>query len=339
MAKHRKSKSDDGPFLNRELSWIEFNFRVLEQAEDASLPPLERLKFAAIAASNADEFFMVRVGGLKMLKAQGTERPDPAGLTPTEQLALIAERMRELVERQHACLQKEIEPALRKGGIRRLELDELNAAQRRHVEAVFEDSIYPVVTPMAVAPDREFPLLAGLGLVLCVRLDGTPEEPGPRHALVAVPKNLPRFLTLPGETGFAYVLLEEVVRAHVGRLFPDVPVRECAAFRITRNADLGVREDLAGDLMAQMREVLVERKESDCVRLEIERSASPEAREFLRAALGVEAADVYAIPGPLDLAAFFRLANLSGFDALKIDPWAPQAVPEAPAAESIFAVL
>ena len=339
MAKNRKSKSDDGPFLNRELSWIEFNFRVLEQAEDAGLPPLERLKFAAIAASNADEFFMVRVGGLKMLKAQGTERPDPAGLTPTEQLALIAERMRELVERQHACLQKEIEPALRKGGIRRLELDELNAAQRRHVEAVFEDSIYPVVTPMAVAPDREFPLLAGLGLVLCVRLDGTPEEPGPRHALVAVPKNLPRFLTLPGETGFAYVLLEEVVRAHVGRLFPDVPVRECAAFRITRNADLGVREDLAGDLMAQMREVLVERKESDCVRLEIERSASPEAREFLRAALGVEAADVYAIPGPLDLAAFFRLANLSGFDALKIDPWAPQAVPEAPAAESIFAVL
>jgi polyphosphate kinase len=274
-----------------------------------------------------------------MLKAQGTERPDPAGLTPTEQLALIAERMRELVERQHACLQKEIEPALRKGGIRRLGLDELNAAQRRHVEAVFEDSIYPVVTPLAVAPDREFPLLAGLGLVLCVRLDGTPEEPGPRHALVAVPKNLPRFLTLPGETGFAYVLLEEVVRAHVGRLFPDVPVRECAAFRITRNADLGVREDLAGDLMAQMREVLVERKESDCVRLEIERSASPEAREFLRAALGVEAADVYAIPGPLDLAALSRLANLSGFDALKIEPWAPQAVPEAPAAESIFAVL
>ena len=338
MAKDKKSK-EEALFLNRELSWIEFNFRVMQQAEDAALPPLERLKFAAITASNADEFFMVRVGGLKLLKRQGEERPDPAGLSPSEQLAEISARLHELVERQHACLLKEIEPALRKGGIRRLRMEELSAAQLRHAEALFEDSVFPVVTPVAVAPDREFPLLAGLGLALYVRLAGTPEDPAPRHALVAMPKSLPRFLTLPGETGFSYVLLEEVVRAYVGRLFPGVDVLECAAFRITRNADMGVREDLAGDLLAQMREVLVERKESDCVRLELEKSASKEAQAFLRAALDVEAADVYAVPGPLDLAAFFRLANLAGYDALKIEPWAPQAAPEAPAAESAFAVL
>ena len=154
-----------------------------------------------------------------------------------------------------------------------------------------------------------------------------------------MPKSLPRFLTLPGETGFAYVLLEEIVRAYAGRLFPGVAVQECAAFRITRNADVGVREDLAGDLLERMREVLVERKESDCIRLEIEKRASKEAQAFLRQALAVADADVYAVPGPLDLAAFFRLANLAGFDALKIEPWNPQPVPETPPAESSFAAL
>ena len=339
MAKEPKRKTAETPFLNRELSWIEFNFRVLQQAEDAALPPLERLKFAAITASNADEFFMVRVGGLKMLERQGEERPDPAGLAPAEQLAEISARMHALVERQHACLAKEIEPALRKGGIRRLRMDELTAAQRRHVDALFADSIFPVITPVAVDPGGEFPLLAGLGLALYVRLDGTPDDPAPRHAIVAVPKNLPRFLALPGETGFPYVLLEEAIRVHVGQLFPGVAVRECAAFRITRNADMGVRDDLADDLMAQMREVLVERKESDCVRLELEKRASKEAQAFLRAALDVADTDVYAVPGPLDLAAFFRLANLAGTDALKIEPWTPQTAPEAPPAESAFAVL
>jgi polyphosphate kinase len=339
MSKDKKSKEESPLFLSRELSWIEFNFRVLAQAEDATLSPLERLKFAAITASNADEFFMVRVGGLKLLQSQGEERPDPAGLTASEQLAEISARMHELVERQHLCLQKDIEPALRKGGIRRLGMEELSAAQLRHVEALFDDFIFPVISPVAVSPGEEFPPLAGLGIAIYVRLAGAPEEGGARHALVAVPKNLARFLTLPGETGFSHILLEEVIRAYAGKLFPGVPVLECAAFRITRNADMSVREDLAGDLLAQMREVLTERKESDCVRLEIEQRASKEAQAFLRLALKVEDADVYAVPGPLDLAAFFRLANLSGYDALKIEPWAPQAVPEAAATESMFDIL
>ncbi len=339
MSKDKKGKEGESLFLNRELSWIEFDFRVMQQAEDSALPPLERLKFAAITASNADEFFMVRVGGLKMLQRQGGERPDPAGLAPSGQLAEISVRMHELVERQHACLQKEIEPQLRKGGIRRLRMEELSAAQLRHVEAMFEDFIFPVITPVAVPPDGEFPLLAGLGLALYVRLEGAPAEGGARHAIVAVPKGLARFLTLPGETGFGYILLEEIIRAYAGRLFPGVKVEECAAFRITRNADMSVRDDLAGDLMAQMREVLVERRESDCVRLEIEKQASKEARAFLRTALKVEDADVYAVPGPLDLAAFFRLANLPGYEAMKIEPWSPQAVPEAPPSEPMFEVL
>ena len=338
MSKGKKAKVDS-TLLSRELSWIEFNFRVLEQAEDDSLPPLERLKFAAITASNADEFFMVRVGGLKWLQRQGEGRPDPAGLSVADQLSRISVRMHSMVERQHLCLQKDIEPLLRKGGIRRLRMEELNAAQLRHVEALFDDFIFPVISPVAVKPDDEFPLLAGLGIALYVRLEGTPEEGGSRHALVAVPKGLARFLTLPGEASFSYILLEEVIRTYVGRLFPGVRVLECAAFRITRNADMSVREDLAGDLLEQMREVLTERKESDCVRLEIEKRASKEAVAFLKAALKVEEADIYAVSGPLDLGAFFRLAGLSGYDALKIEPWSPQAVPEAPPTESIFDTL
>ncbi|NLG35475.1 MAG: polyphosphate kinase 1 [Lentisphaerae bacterium] len=337
--KKKRGKPGGTAFLNRELSWIAFNFRVLEQAEDASLPPLERLKFAAITASNADEFFMVRVGGLKLLQRQGEEHPDPAGLTPTEQLAKISARMHELVERQHAALSKEIEPLLRKGGIRRLRMEELSPAQWRHVEAIFDDAVYPVISPVAVTPGEEFPLLAGLAITLHVRLEAAPGETDARHALVAVPRGLPRFIALPGESGFTYILLEEIIRAFADRLFPGVKVLDCAAFRITRNADMGVREDLAGDLLDQMREVLTERQESDGVRLEIEKGASPEARAFLREALRVDEADIYPVPGPLDLAAFFRLANLSGYDALKIEAWSPQAVPEASAADSMFEVI
>ena len=339
MSKKKTTGAKSSPFLNREQSWIEFNFRVLAQAEDSALPPLERLKFLAITASNADEFFMVRVGGLKQLQRQGEERPDPAGLTPSEQMSAISERMHDLVARQYACLQQEIEPLLRKGGIRRMRMSELSAAQLRHVEAMFDDFMFPVISPVAVSSSSDFPLLSGLGICLYVRLEPEAGSGEARHALVAVPRELARFLSLPGESGFCHVLLEDVIRVCVDRLFPGVKVLECAAFRITRNADMGVREDLAGDLLVQMREVLTERKESDCIRLEIEKRASKEAQGFLRAALNVGDDDVYFIPGPLDLSAFFRLSNLAGYDALKIEPWVPQPAPEAPAPESMFEIL
>ena len=339
MSQKKTSKPKASAFLNRELSWAEFNFRVLAQAEDAGLPPMERLKFLAISASNADEFFMVRVGGLKQLRREGEERADPSGLRPSEQLAAIAQKMHEMVERQHACLAKEVEPALRKGGIRRLRIDELSSAQARHVEAFFDDYVFPAITPVALEPGEDFPLLPGLEIALLARLAPAAEGGEARRALVAVPRGMARFLALPGEAGYSYVLLEDVVRAHVGRLFPGVEVLECSAFRITRNADMSVREDMAGDLLSQMREILTERKESDCIRLEVEKRASREAKAFLRAALGVEEADTYAVPGPLDLSAYFRLANLAGYEAMKIEPWTSQAVPEVPPQESLFDVI
>jgi len=333
------SKSTKPLFLNRELSWIEFNSRVLAQAEDATLPALERLKFIAITSSNADEFFMVRVGGLKFLQKRGKETPDPAGLEPSVQLAEISSRMHALVERQHQCLLKEIEPRLRKGGIRRLRISELNTAQRRHVDSMFKEFIFPVVSPIAVHADEPFPLLAGLGLALYVRLEGETPDSEFRHALVGLPKGLARFLTVPSDTGFSYILLEEVIRARMEKLFPGVPVKECAVFRITRNADMSVRDDLAGDLLVQMREVLSERQESDCVRLEVEKRTSKAAVTFLQQALSVGPADIYRVSGPLNLAAFFRLANLPGYDGMKLEPWAPQTVPEVTPNETMFEIL
>jgi len=339
MSKKTSPKSDKPLFFNRELSWIEFNSRVLAQAEDASLPALERLKFIAITSSNADEFFMVRVGGLKFLQKQGKEVPDPAGLAPSVQLSEISERMHALMARQHHCLLKEIEPRLRKGGIRRLRMSELTAAQRRHIEGMFEEFIFPVVSPVAVHEDNPFPLLAGLGLALYVRLAGETAESGPRHALVGLPKGLARFLTVPCSSGFSYILLEEVIRARMERLFPGVKVQECAVFRITRNADMSVRDDLAGDLLNQMREVLTERQESDCIRLEVEKRASKAAVAYLQKALSVADQDTYAVPGPLNLSAFFRLANLPGYEGMKLASWVPQEVPEVSPDEPLFDIL
>ena len=340
VAPRKKSGSPrPAKFLNRELSWIAFNFRVLEQAEDVSLPPLERLKFLAITASNADEFFMVRVGGLKLLQREGKLKPEPSGLTPAQQLAKISERMHEMVERQHKALANKIEPQLRKGGIRWLQMEELSSAQFHHVEAIFDDAIFPVITPIAVSAEDEFPLLPGLGITLHVRLEPASGETGCRHALIAVPRGLARFIVLPSEEDHSYILLEEVIFAFVDRLFPGVEVRECVAFRISRNADMSVREDLAGDLLEQMREVLTERKESDCVRLELEQRASAESKTFLQQALQVEENDIYLSPGPLDLAAFYRLANWPGHDALKVDEWLPQPVPDVSPNELMFDVL
>lgn len=340
MAKSKKAKFAGPRFLNRELSWIEFNFRVLGEAEDKRLPPLERLNFLAITASNEDEFFMVRVGGLKMLQWAGEARPDPAGLSPNQQLKLISERMHHLLIRQYQCWNNELEPALQTAGIRRLQIGELTAPQLRHIEQLFENEIFPVLSPMALDDEEPFPLLGGLGITMYVQLAPEDAAGAARHAVLAVPKGLARFVALPAEgDGFLYVLLEDIIRQYVGRFFPGVEVLECAAFRITRNADMRVREDRAGDLLARMREVLTERKESECVRLEIERGASAAAKRFLRKALGLSQADIYEVPGPLDLSAFFRIASLSGFENLKTKAWISQASPDIPEDENMFNIL
>lgn len=325
--------------INRELSWLAFNRRVLEEALDTSLPLLERLKFLAITSSNLDEFFMVRVGGLQMLASQGSETPDPSGLKPAEQLAEMSRIVHQMVVDQYACLLEDLDPKLAAAGIQRLNVDELTPEQDTYVEGLFEHELYPVITPMAVDLEEPFPLLPGLGINLCVRLKTLKGADIPRFAVVAVPKGVARFITVPTERGYHYLLLEDIITAFLDRIFPGEPILESAPFRITRNADMSVREDAAGDLLEKMKEVLTERKQSSCVRLEIGKSASDVLRSFLTTSLDAGDTSLYSMPGPLDLSAFFRVASMSGFEPLKIEPWPPQPSPEIGPSESIFEAI
>lgn len=326
-------------FINRELSWLAFNERVLAEARDASTPLLERLKFLAITGSNLDEFFMVRVGGLQQLADEGRGKTDSAGLTPLEQLKDIGLRVRRLTAAQYACLIEELETALAAAGILRIRPNALPRKLERHLERFFDQDVYPVVTPIAADFEKEFPRLPGLRVNLLVRLKPLPGKRGVRHAVVTLPKSLARFITLPVEKGFQYVLLEDVAARYAAKLFSGESILETAPFRITRNADMSVREDKAADLLAEMKAILVERKHSIGIRLEIEETASAAARDFLRKALRIPEDRIYPVPGPLDLSAYFRIAGMAGFNDLKNEEWPPQPVPGLGPADSIFDVV
>lgn len=323
-------------FINRELSWLEFNQRVLDEATDASNPLLERLKFLAITASNLDEFFMVRVGGLQILAKRGKRRLDPSGLSPARQLKAIAQRVQQMVQDQYRCLLEELEPGLAAAKLRRSRPEELSDDHRQALQRVFENEVFPVYTPMAVEIGSNFPLLVNRALNVCVRLQ--PEEVGgeTRFAFIPLAGALSRFVRLPADDGYHYILLEDVVRCFSERFFPGVPVQEVVPFRITRNADMNVREDMAADLMVGMEEVLDARKQSDCVRLEVAAGASRDTLHFLRSALQVGLNDVYWAQGPLDLSGYMRLAGIAGFDHLRYENWQPRRSPDVDTTQSMF---
>lgn len=328
-------------YFNRELSWLEFNQRVLEEAADPQIPLLERLKFLAITSANLDEFFRVRVGSLQTLASEGVTLPDPSGMQPLQQLAAIRRRVRQMTDDQCRLYREDLEPALSAAGIRRLQPNELNAVQRRVLKQVFEDELYAVLTPMAVTAGKDFPLLVNQMLNVCVRLKHRADDPEkrPRFAVIPLGWALSRFIPLPTEAGYGYLLLEEAVAQFVEQFFIGNTVLECIPFRITRSADVSVEEDHAADFLAEMKLVLEERRSSHCVRLEIIEQAGPEMLAFLREALDVEAEGVYTLPSPLDMSAFFRLSERPGFDNLKYENWPPLASPEFPPGTKIFDVI
>ncbi|HVP91398.1 MAG TPA: polyphosphate kinase 1 [Terriglobales bacterium] len=331
--------AEPSPFLNRELSWLAFNRRVLEEALEADLPLLERLKFLAITASNLDEFFMVRVGGLQQIVAQGRNKPDFTGLTPAAQLKEIGWLTHQMTEDQYACL-KDLEDRLASEGISRVKGEDLSPAEVDFLERLFSREILPILTPIAIHPARPFPVLAGLRLNLLVRFrEGAGGGDEPRGAVVTLPRGSARFITLPVEEGYHFVLLEDVAARFAGLLFPGASILEVVPFRIIRNADMAVREDQAADLLAEMKEVLAERKQSACVRIEVADRASAAALVLLRDIFEAPADRVARLPGPLDLAAYFRLASMPGFETLKYDPWTPLPLLDIGAGESIFDVL
>jgi polyphosphate kinase len=329
----------EAKFLNRELSWLEFNQRVLDEARDDSIPLLERLKFLAITASNLDEFFMVRVGGLRLLIDRRLRTPDPSGMTPSEQMQAVGQRARQMIRDQYACFCDDLDPKLAEAGIKRVRGPELSERQMRAVEQIFDTEIFSVLTPMAVASAEEFPLVANQTLNVCVQLKPAPKTTEPRFAIIPLGRALPRFLTLGSDRGYAFVLLEDVVRRLIDRFFPGEEVVGHAPFRITRNADFALRDDLAPDLLVGMEGVLTARKHGQCVRLEVDADIGPELLAFLKKSVHVEDSDVFAVPGPVDLSSFMQLADLPGFDSLKNEPWPPQDSPDVEPGESMFEVL
>ena len=325
-------------FINRELSWLEFNQRVLEEALETASPLLERLKFLAITCTNLDEFMMVRVGGLRQLIQDGKKGTDPSGLTAEEQLDVLSRRTHDMVSRQYACFSA-LETGMAAAGLHRHRVDQLAPNLLDYLQGVFEHDIYPVLTPVAVESGDEFPRFPGLGLNLAVRLKPSDAESRKnRYAVVALPKRLGRFITLPIEKGHNYVLLEDVVGTFIDRIFPGEPIAEWAPFRITRNADMSVAEDV-GDFLLEMKEILYARKQSACVRLEVAQTASKTLLSFLQTATKLRDDYTYLIDGPVDLSPHFSLSRMTGFDDLRDKPWPPQASPSVQTGESMFEAI
>ncbi len=324
-SKAAKNKFEDPRlFINRELSWIAFNRRVLEEAETKSNPLLERVKFACIVSSNFDEFFMVRVAGLKHQVAEGQETPCPAGLTPRRQLERIAERVHRIVNLQQKLVCEELLPALREEGIRILPRKEWDVTQQGRIRSVYEQQIYPVLTPIDVDRRPAFPLLENLKLNLAALVEAEPDEP-PHLVVIPVPSNLPRLLPIHD----AYVWLEDVIAEFIGRLAAGKPVLDLAAFRITRDAELEFDDEGGdGDFLATVEQELRKRRKNRPVRLEISASAGPRLAARLRAAVEVEDRDVYYVKGPIDIRPLMMLLDLPGFDHLKNPPFEPQTPPE-----------
>jgi polyphosphate kinase len=306
-------------FLNRELSWLDFNERVLELAEDPLVPLLERAKFLAIFSSNLDEFFQVRVAGLKDQVAANLTTTSPDGRTAAEQLLDIRDQLEVQVDRTSGVFLDQIVPALAEVGMIFSSWSELDEDDVKYLDEVFEERVFPVLTPLAVDPGHPFPYISDLSLNLAVIVRDVQADER-RFARVKVPLLLPRFVVMPD--GERFVPLEQIIAAHLDVLFPGMEIVSHTAFRVTRNADLTLEEEEADDLLAAVEVELRRRRFGRAVRLEIEMSMSTEIRELLQRELDVDDEDVYALAGPLDLSGLWGVHGLDRPD-LKDPVWVP----------------
>ncbi len=308
-------------YLNRETSWLAFNERVLALSEDPARPLLERIKFLAIFGSNLDEFFQVRVAGLQAQSAAGLGRASPDGRTPREQLAEIRERVEQGVARAAAHWREALAPALAREGVRICRWDALDGADRETLTHVFEEQVFPTLTPLAVDPAHPFPYISDLSLNIAVLMTH-PGQAERRFARIKVPPLLPRFVPLAD--GERFVPLEQLIAAHLDALFPGMEVLSSHFFRVTRDADLSLEENDAEDLLVALESELHRRRRgSDAVRLEIERDAPEEVCSILLGELELEERDLYRVGGLLDLSGLWGLHELERPD-LKDDVWVPQ---------------
>src|SRR5438067_2975580 len=317
-----QSLSDSRWFINRELSWIAFNERVLEEACDPTVPALERLKFLAITSSNLDEFFMIRVAGLKQQLVGHVEESGPDAMSPGEQLAAIATRSHEMVTRQYRALLGDVVPNLDRAGVCLLPPGKCSLEADHFLAEYFAREVFPVLTPIALDPGHPFPHLRNKSLNLAVRF--APSAPGARlrYGVVPVPSVLPRLVEVPNGRR-TYVLLEDVIAQHVALLFPGMPIEGCWAFRVTRNWDLSIDEEEAEDLLVTIEREVRRRDRGSAVRLEIAAQAEQHLSDYLVRALKLGASAVYRIDGPLNIPDLLPLLGRIDQKELHDEPFTP----------------
>ena len=339
-----KFKEFDKPeyFVNRELSWIKFDDRVLSEARDKNLPLFERLKFLSITSSNLDEFYMVRVASLKDQVHAGYKKTDIAGMTAKEQLKAISRQTHDLVHVQYSTLTRALVPALEKAGLHVIfEHEAFSEKQKEFVDQYFEDNVYPVLTPMAMDSSRPFPLIRNKTLNIGALLSKKDTKKGKEEidfATVQVPSVLPRVVIIPSEKkGHTTVtLLEQIIERNIDKLFLSYDVICAHPYRIMRNADLPIDEDEAEDLLVEIQKQLKKRQWGEVIRLEVEDKMDKRLLKMLEKEFDIDEDDLFRIPGPLDLTFLMKMYGLDGFDEYKIPKYIPAAVPALMNEDDIF---
>lgn len=338
-------------YENRELSWLKFDARVLNEVKDKSIPLLERLKFVSITSSNLDEFFMVRVASLKDMVHADYRKRDIAGMTASEQLDRINTATRKLVESQYNTYNRSLVPLMAANGIHIIEkYEELTAEQAAYVDRYFEEDVYPVLTPMAVDASRPFPLIRNKTLNIAALLSSKKDEKhkdAVEFATVQVPGVLPRLVPIPADTlensgeveGRTFILLEQIIEKNIDKLFLNYHVLCAHPYRVMRNADLPIDEDEAADLLKEIQKQLKKRQWGEVIRLEVEASVDKKLLRFLKDELKVAEEDIFQISGPIDLTFLMKMYGLSGCDSLRYEPYKPQRVPEIEPGEDIFEAI
>ncbi len=329
------NSSKKSSYINRELSWLQFNSRVLEEAVCPSNPLLERGKFLAITASNLDEFVMVRVGGLILVAQSESGATDPTGMTAEQQLVEIRKQIHDLNDRQDEC-RAEIDRLLAEQKIRRLRPEDLNDFQRKFLRKNFDDEVVSTISAVSIVEDAEaeqsshLSQMTGARLCVCIRIKNIPnalvhQTTGPeRFVTVTLGSTLNRIVEVPTDDDtYCYILLEDLVATFIDSLIPGEEILDIAPFRITRNADVSFDEDGVADLLVGMQKMIQAREHGPCVRLEVSNDISDQTLDFLRRNIAVHKNDVYRINGPIDLSYYFSISGINGFNHLKDKPWPP----------------
>jgi len=324
-------------YTNRELSWLDFNSRVLGEALDESVPLLERIKFLSIVSSNLDEFFMVRIAGLKEQLQAGYLRPDAAGLTPGQQLKAASARIHEMVSAQYRCFNKALRPSLHDRGITFITYEKLSERQSEYVKDYFDDIIFPVLTPMAIDAGRPFPFIANKTVNIAFRLQ---KEGVENFAIVRIPSVIPRIIKVPaGLNDESYLFIEDIIIKNATQLFHGYEVLSSTNFRVTRDADLSIDEDDAVDLLSEIEQQVRQRQWGLPVRLEIERGQDLRTRNFLTSTLGLRPEDIYLTDGYLDLSCLLSFSGLPENFPDLIYPEYPPSTPEEVNSGSMFDLI